>query len=88
MGKKSINSSAKRKNNNANNSYKVKSAKATKPDKDGFWICGKLGHHKKDCFIYKKKMKAYEEKQGHSSTSNDQPMKGNSIQIDLNLFWI
>ena len=36
VGKKSINSSAKRKNNNANNSYKVKSAKATKPDKDGF----------------------------------------------------
>lgn len=75
---------AKQKGNNACTSYKEKSAKDTKPEKEDFWICGKLGHHKKDCSIYKRKIKSYEEKKGNMSSSNGLTMKGNYSQDALN----
>ena len=43
----------KQKGNYASTSQKGKSAKATKSDKEGCWTRGKLGHRKKNCYIYK-----------------------------------
>ena len=75
--------SVKWKGNNASTSSKGKFAKATKPHKEGCWICGKLGHRKNDCYI-KRKIKSYEEKKENGSSSNDSTMKGITSQNDIN----
>ena len=74
----------KRKGNQASSSQKGKGAKTTQPDKNACWIYGKLGHQKKDCYINKRRMKAFEKNKGNGSSNNDPNMQRITSQIDLN----
>ena len=45
------------------------------------WECGKPGHRKKNCFVFKNKLKKMK---GNTSTSNNPPTKGNLAILDEN----
>ena len=58
---------------------KVKGMK--KVNDNACWKCGKAGHCKKICFVFKNKQKKMK---GNASTSKDPPNKGNLVILDEN----
>ncbi|WVZ22010.1 hypothetical protein V8G54_000554, partial [Vigna mungo] len=70
------------------NFYKEKMNKRPKFGKESqqgnCWECGKPGHLKRDCTIWKRKMAKNGGKQGQGESSQGQPKKGNCTQITHN----
>ena len=52
-----------------------------KVNDNGSWECGKTGHRKKNCFVFKNKLKKMK---GSVSTSKDPPTIGNLAILDEN----
>ena len=75
MVEESSHKKEKRKGQYGNSTQKGKAAKTT-PLEKSCWICGKLGHQKKDCYIHKCR------KENRLSTS-DPNMKGTTSEGDL-----
>ena len=58
--------------------YKGSSSKS-KTVENGCWECGKPGHLKKNCFVFKNKQK---KTKGHASTRGDPPTKGDHFILN------
>ena len=62
--------------------HKIPKEKARKRFNDNAcWECGKPGHCKKNCFVFKNKLKKIK---GNAFTSNNSPTKGNLAILDEN----